>query len=673
MKPVTWQEVPFIRLLLPFVLGIGVSMNLPRLPEWTIAFWGGALLLSLGVALTSSIYARRWLSGFSFFITLFLTGWLLAHFHDESTHSDHFRNSISGTIAAKGSIWRVQPWKNGKKLWVEVYELKGKESVLQVKGNILVYATGVKEAYYGNTITFIGKYQNIPGPKNPEAFDYQRFLKWRNVHDQVFLKPEQFKITNEKSGNLIARWCDRSARFWKNIIDSCIQDPGARATAQAMVLGLRDEIPEEVDKSYRNTGATHVLAVSGMHIGYLYAALATILQWLQWKRKHLWLKSAILIVAIWLFALITGGSASVLRAAAMFTLLHLGQQGKRFAHPYNLLPASALVLLVYDPFLLADAGFQLSYAAVAGLILVYPVLEKIYWTSDYWKRWLWQLTAATLAAQFATLPLCMYWFHKFPLTFLISGIPASLVSILILFGGVGLLLFHPWPVLIDGLGIAMEKVILWNNQWISYLANWQGGLIKGFWLDGWELLLWYCCLAFLMLTLVFHLPRYLLLLLTGVALLSGSTAFGDWQQFHQKVLTVYSIKGNWRIEWIEGKNAIAMDHHPLMSNEQEQCIWPHHWARGIQEEHLIPSAKKRFTVDSCVFDWYQEHKLNESDYCLVTSPALPNWEIPPGPATYLLLGDLSKESKKQWQKYLRKYNAAFVDIQSSGALQWIQK
>lgn len=673
MKPVTWQEVPFIRLLLPFALGIGVSMNTTVSADFAVSTWGIALIISLGLALASTAYSLRWLSGLSFFITLFLTGWLLARYNDQSFHPDHFRNTVTDSIWGKGYIWRVQPWKKGKKLWVQVNAVKSRDSILPTKGNLLIYATGAGDVHYGHTITFNGRYQPIPGPKNPQAFDYQRFLKWRNVHDQVFLKPEQFNIQATASGFLLGRFCDRSARFWKQIIDRHISDPAAKATAQAMVLGLRDEIPEEVDAAYQNTGATHVLAVSGMHVGYLYAALSIVFQWLQWKRRQLWLRSALLIAAVWVFALITGGSASVLRAAAMFTLIHLGQQGKRFAHPYNLLPASALVLLVYDPYLLADAGFQLSYAAVAGLLLIYPILEKWYWTSTHWKRWLWQLTAATLAAQLATLPLCMYWFHKFPLTFLISGIPASLVSVLILFGGVGLLFLHPWNTAASLLGIVMEKVLVWNNAWIQWLADWQGALIKGFWLDEWELLLWYSCITFCMLALVFHLPRYLLLTLAAVALLTGTTAFGTWTQFHQNVFTIYSIKGNWRLEWIHGRTAFAMDHHPIPDQDLEQSILPHHWSRGIHQEIPVPFTKNTFTIQNCVFQWYPHQQGIACDYYLVSGTSLPDWNTLPGSATYLLLGDLSAEHKKQWLKYLRKYKATYLDMLQAGAFQLIQQ
>jgi competence protein ComEC len=175
-------------------------------------------------------------------------------------------------------------------------------------------------------------------------------------------------------------------------------------------------------QAYMDTGSMHVLAVSGLHVSMLAVMVQGILALGgRGLRKGSWWTFGLSNLGIWFFALLAGGSASVLRAALMFSLQQLGQQVQRQSNSYNTLALSGLILLCYQPQFLWDLGFLLSFLAVWGILYWYkPIYNLVYFQNKYWD-WLWQMTAVSLAAQMATLPLCLYYFHQFPLLFWLAG------------------------------------------------------------------------------------------------------------------------------------------------------------------------------------------------------------------------------------------------------------
>jgi competence protein ComEC len=184
------------------------------------------------------------------------------------------------------------------------------------------------------------------------------------------------------------------------------------------------------------------------------------------KSKHV--KAILLMGSLWLFALLTGGSASVLRSAVMFTVIVLGKYYFKQSSIYNSLAASAFILLCYNPYFLWDVGFQLSYLAVLGIVLLQKHIYRSWYFRYSWLRKIWEMVSVTLAAQMGAFPICIYYFHQFPNLFLITNMLAVPLSTIILFGEILLLMLAWIPPLAKALGFVLGFLIEMMNNAILF-------------------------------------------------------------------------------------------------------------------------------------------------------------------------------------------------------------
>ena len=197
--------------------------------------------------------------------------------------------------------------------------------------------------------------------------------------------------------------------------------------AEALTLGWRADIDPETRASYRDAGIAHLLAVSGLHVGLLAAMVGLLMFWTGKERRGRTIRGSVQLVAVWGFALITGLAPSTVRAALMFSLFIVSNILGRRTETFNLLAASAIITLFYDPMLVEDTGWQLSYAAVTGILLARPVILA-------YRSKLWQSALVSTSATLATAPITIATFHRFHPYFLIANvvvIPFSAVILLL--------------------------------------------------------------------------------------------------------------------------------------------------------------------------------------------------------------------------------------------------
>ncbi|RZK15490.1 MAG: ComEC/Rec2 family competence protein, partial [Hymenobacter sp.] len=265
------------------------------------------------------------------------------------------------------------------------------------------------------------------------------------------------------------------------------------------VLGFRDDIDAATKQAYANTGTTHIMAVSGLQVGLLFAGL----QWLLVRlplggstRRRRLLTVGLGLSFIWSYAFLTGLSASVLRAAVMFSLISLGQAFERQSSIFNTLSAAAFLLLLYNPYLLCDVGFQLSFLAVLSIVYLQPHIVRWFDARNFvldrqrswhsagvrrlwrWGAWLtnfaWEITALSIAAQVATFPLGLYYFHQFPFNFLLSNLIAVPISSMAVYVGIGVLFAKGIAAL---LGLCLPAAA---GPWLDWLPRIVGYVFQGF-------------------------------------------------------------------------------------------------------------------------------------------------------------------------------------------------
>ncbi|WP_300660575.1 ComEC/Rec2 family competence protein, partial [Fluviicola sp.] len=344
-------------------------------------------------------------------------------------------------------------------------------------GNIILTLDTLESIYStGDYVAFKTALEVFRTETNPGSFDAAYYYGTHHYIGRAFIPSNCISKTGTRTNIPIffSKWQDQIAQNMRSWLPESVSGIGV-----ALLLGNKAGIDPEVLDSFSNTGAMHVLAVSGLHVGIILIIFQTILGFFsKWISK----KQAIIfsVVLIWGFGLLSGASPSVIRAVVMFSILTLGQLLSRKNNGMNNLLLSAVVLLMYDPYYLFDIGFQLSYVALIGIFLFQNPVYQLIHIKPKWLDWLWKGSAIGIAATIATTPFMLYWFHQFPNYFLLSNIVVMLLGFIVLLFLI-LLVFTAWipyfnTLIIFLTVISLQLLVLG----IGFVDRIPGGLAAGF-------------------------------------------------------------------------------------------------------------------------------------------------------------------------------------------------
>ncbi|GJM35366.1 MAG: competence protein ComEC [Saprospiraceae bacterium] len=438
---------------------------------------------------------------------------------------------------------------------------------------------------YGQAIRFKSQLREVPPSLNPKAFDYRNYLRQQNVYYQTFVDEEDWEIINHHAGNPILMLADKWRKRSIKVLRKHLPSSNELGVGLALILGNKSEIDDSLRAAYANTGAMHVLAVSGLHIGMVYLGISFLLGLISWRHPYWkWTKVVFTILGVWSFALITGASPSVLRAATMFTFLIIGIAFSRYTNIYNTLAASAFILLSFNPLLLQQVGFQLSYLAVFGIIYFQPRIYRLWYIKNRYGNYLWKLVSVSLAAQITTFPLSLFYFHQFPLYFWLSGLVVVPAAVLILTGGLGLLFLSNIPGIGWLLGKTLYAVIWLTNALIFVIQQLPAGLLKGIWISGVSLFLLYLLIVLAIGFLEKRTARWaqaVLLCLCGVLVIHN---LKSWQNTTQQELTVYQVYKHTLIDLIHGRQIYSLADAGLQPEAQIFPAGNYRMYKGMKEQ-----------------------------------------------------------------------------------------
>lgn len=256
----------------------------------------------------------------------------------------------------------------------------------------------------------------------------------------------------------------------------CLSESGvdgcAYAVVAAMALGDKSQLTTELRDAYAISGASHILALSGLHLGIIYTLLSLLLSRRRWQM----VSQIVIIVSIWLFVFLVGLSASVVRSAVMVSIYALLSLGHRDKLSVNTLAFAAIVMLLFNPMALFDVGFQLSFMAVLTILLFYPLLESL-WSQPFLLdhrlfRWLWTMLSVSCAAQIGVAPLIAYYFGRISCYFLLANLVVVPAAALILYLSLAVLL-------IPSLAYLLIYIVDTLNQLLVSIAALPGASIEG--------------------------------------------------------------------------------------------------------------------------------------------------------------------------------------------------
>ena len=251
-------------------------------------------------------------------------------------------------------------------------------------------------------------------------------------------------------------------------------DEDSYAIIAAMTLGDKSALTRETRQLFNITGAGHVLAISGLHLGIIYMLISLLVVGRRWRI----ITQIITILVLWMFAFLVGMTPSVVRSATMLTVYGLLSLGYRKKMSVNVLAFTAIVLLIAQPNALFDIGFQMSFLAVLAILLFFPLLYGIFplhWLMEHrWVSWLWGMTALSLSAQIGVAPIIAFYFHRFSVYFLLSNFIVIPCAYLILTGALLLLVTH-----LSFIAIALSGVTKFMMSALSAITTLPCASIEG--------------------------------------------------------------------------------------------------------------------------------------------------------------------------------------------------
>lgn len=557
-------EIPFGILLLPFLAGIGLALYLPV--QISIAT-PAILLVCLSVMFITlnisykklNLYKHQWLGGMLIHCMLFCAGWVCAMNYNELNAREHFSNQKQAYQVVE--ITNEPTIKNGLIRFVATVKESvdaGQHWAASGKLLIIIKDSAAFNLNYGDVLLIPAKYNQVDPPFNPGEFNYKEYLAHHNIYHQAFLYPRQYAIVESNTGNPVIAYSLLLRRKLVAKFNTNMHDSSAIAVASTMILGYKADLSEDVLHAYANTGTLHVLSVSGAHVAIVFILLSWALSFLERLKHGKLVKTLLIITLIWGYALLTGFSPAVNRAALMISFIIIGNNFYRYINPLNLLAVSAFALLLYNPYYLTDVGFQLSYLAVGGLIVFQPVLYNSLQFENKWIDKLWSLCSVSIAAQIITFPLSVYYFHQFPVYFLLSNLFILLPVIAIMYIGLAFLLFSWVPGLSNALAYLLEKSIVIMNKGLSFIEHLPFASINKIWINNTDYLLIYGVVIFVF---YFLFSRNKRLLNVSLILLLIVTVSFAWKKIDSKAhnsITFLNLKKQRAIVFKNGSDAIVL-------------------------------------------------------------------------------------------------------------------
>ena len=611
-----WERAPFFRLLVPLIAGIALypKSQIDSNIVYTIIL---SAVISIAIyifvasgKLISHIY--RWVSFISMHAAIFLLAWLLCYFSDVRNNQHWFGHSID--TAEQYRIQLTQPAVEKDKTWkltVNVISSIKDNKVSAARGEAFVYvykhsAPAMRE---GDIYTIPNSWQSITNRGNPFEFDYAGYCARDNIYHTAFIDGSEMTIElYGEAGHItwykqVHYWCmDQLAMY--------IHDNATLGLLQAILVGDKNLLNDELTDAYANTGIVHIMAISGAHITIFFLLVAFLLGWVKHKRYH-WLKYIAAIPLIWIYVVAAGVPASAVRAATMFSLLGIGFALQKQPNGINQLFATAFFLLCANPMWLYAIGFQLSFVAVLSIFLFYKPIYKLYTPVNKITKTIWSAIAVSIAAEILIAPLVIYYFHLFPLQFIIANVLAYFFMGAILVAGMVLIAISAYYPLASLLGDMITSIVTAFNQLIYLLQDINPEYFHRLTLNNLQLVLIYISIAGISVFLLLKKKSALALGSFGICLFLFSCGVEQWRIYKQQIFVVYNTTDGNYIELIEGKKATFINRHSEQdASTHEYVIKPAHinWhindvdSSSDKKELLTINKKKVFILNQAIQD-----------------------------------------------------------------------
>ncbi len=569
------MKYPLFKIVFFLIIGIYIEINyqLFQIEIYLFFLLTFLSLLFSELVLKNTSYTKKFFSEFLIALSIVFSGILLVDFKSDSQTKNYIGNAkiikekkrkFKTNIEIYHPIFISQ---KSVKIKCEVISIENNSTIEKHIGKVLIYlpkdSLSVK-LLPGDEISVNCFFNQLSNPKNPHQFNYSKYLQSKQIEYTAFVSNWTFigsSWTLKRFSTILRNRCLQS--FSKSGLKS-----NELAIASALTFGYKDELNQFVKGVFSKTGAMHVLAVSGLHVGIIFLLISSFFKFLKISHRFKIVQQLVLIFFVWIYAIITGLSPSVLRAATMLTFLSVAEIFNKSTNIYNILACSAIFLLLIDPYLITDVGFQLSFFAVTGIIYLHPIIFNLIFVNNYILKKIWSISSVSIAAQIATFPLSIYYFHQFPNLFLLSNLLVIPLVFILLIIGLSIIAFNFLPYVSIFLGKILTIIISFIVQALSLIESIPYSLTDGLFISVFETIMIYLLILLILYQLRFNSKfSNFLILIIGVFIIAIDFS-EDQKRLNKTSIVIYSIPNHTAIDLIEGKNHFFIADNKLLENKK---------------------------------------------------------------------------------------------------------
>ena len=556
-----FNNYPILRLLIPFALGIGVAYWSPLDYSLPLILWLmiGCWIISWGYQCKKTLSSTLF-SGIFLQILFTLTGFCLTciHFRNQNAVFDKENFENKPYFVAKIIDHPAQKAKSIKV--IANIEQTTEGQTIHQKAVLYFGKDSLQQPAYGDVVLIHAKLKEIENSQNPYAFDYKKYMQRKGIFYTAYIHSSAWQKIGQFRGNPIKDKAKQIQQYFSKVFADAGMSGDEYSIITAILLGNDETMEHELKASYASAGVSHILCVSGMHVGVIFMILNFLLQAFDYAKSLRLLKAILLMLFIWVYACITGLSPSVTRAATMFSFVTIGGMLRRNTNIFHSLFASLFILLIINPLLIFETGFQLSYAAVFGIVIFQQKLVELWEPKRKITNYFWNLITVSVAAQLATFPLSVYTFGQFPNYFLLANLSVITLSFVVVVSGVCLLAVSFIPLVSNWIAWLLTHEIKLMNLIIQSIEKIPGAVTENINISWIQMLLIYLCIIAFYLLFQQKKKKYYwmgLALFLSIVLLFD---FDKYQTQHIENRTIYKLSKGMAVGFnYHGKAVIFSD------------------------------------------------------------------------------------------------------------------
>ncbi len=540
----TFGNLPFVKLVFPFVAGI-ISAFIWALPPHIAAI---SLGLFASIFLLPFIFPRNLrlntIANFSVLLLFFFLGWFVS---GQSLKAQN--EKVSQALSNEGLFLLkcVEPAQEKlPSLKIEAILLKAiysSHKVMVKEGGIVIYLKKETVVPKVGELFFIkGKLLELEEPENPRQFNYKAYLNQNGIFYQTFISQQNHIFnTGVYQLSFIDRFIVNFQFFLRDLFRDNIQEKRALGVTEALLFGYKNDVSKELKSSYSRTGTMHILAVSGLHVAIVFLIFAKLLGFLKFGKYQVLLKTVLILLFIWGYCLITGMVPSIIRAGLMISLVIIGKAINRHAPVLNAMSFAAFIILLINPLWILNIGFQLSFMAVTGIVLIPPHIEQKFNPKARLLKPVWQLLVVTVSAQVATFPLTIFYFNQFPNYFILSNLILIPLTTLVLYSGIAMIFCCKIPLLLGLFASLTEGLVSFSNWIVTAIDALPNSVTEGLKLSAIQVLLLYFMIIGVMILLKWKSKLSLFVTLLCATFFTGLRFFDIAEKRREKCIQFFKV------------------------------------------------------------------------------------------------------------------------------------